>query len=456
MKRTLSFLSFTLCALCALLLLSLAAACGPKEPEKLRILIDQPYASLEADWEFKKLIYTAVHMGILESADQVEIEVLPNDPMDVETRGGALTRLRTEIVAGDGPDIFLIGTGTSIYNNELLFPYPKGVMAQGRFLKLDEYIENAQLMDWDALNPVVMAAGRNEEGQYLLPLSYTFPATIYNLAEAEPDIPRDSIGKLSKASTWADMRESEDPILRHAGILYNTQSQNRVASVFGPTDDGKEHLTFTQEEMEDIFKIGINQDIERGANQITALGQEPLGQADASVPQNCKLDMGRGFDTEEFSTGSGNISDWEMAIIPLCSRNGGVTATVSSYCAISSQTSDPETAFRLVELLLSKEIQRDSPFTCLMGMDAFPVYEGLMGEDEPVWHFWNPGNTWHLPEENWQALRKAQALITEAKFLSSTEEYLTLGFARCLHEKDKLEEEVERVYREMEMGLAES
>lgn len=452
MKRTLSFLS---CALCALLLLNLAA-CGPKEPEKLRILIDQPYSTLDVGWYFQKLVYTAVHMGILESAGQVEIEVLPNDPMDVETRGGALTRLRTEIVAGKGPDIFLIGTGTSIYSSELLFPYPKGVMAQGRFLKLDEYIENARYMDWDALNPVVMAAGRNEEGQYLLPLSYTFPATVYNMAEAGPDIPQDSIGKLSRTAAWADMRESEDPILRHAGILYNTQSQNRVASVFGPTDDGRERLTFTQEEMEDIFKIGINQDIERGENQVTALGQEPLGLKDASVPQNCKLDMGRGFDTEEFSTGSGNISDWEMEIIPLCSRNGGVTTTVSSYCAVSSQASDPETAFRLAELLLSKDIQRDSPFTCLLGMDAFPVYEGLMGEEEPVWHFWNPGNAWCLSERNYQALRKAQALITEAKLLSSTEEYLTFGFVRCLHEKDKLEEVVERVYREMQMGLAES
>lgn len=452
MKRILSF------ALCALLLLSLASACGPKEPEKLRILVDQPYDTMDAGWYVKKLVYQAVHMGILESEDQVEIEVLPNDPMDVETRSGAITRLRTEIVAGQGPDIFLIGTGTSVYSTpyDVLFSYPRGVMAQGRFLKLDEYIENAQYMDWDALNPLIMAAGRNENGQYLLPLSYTFPATVYNMAEAGPDIPRDSIDKLDKTTTWEDMREAEDPILRHAGILYNAQSPNRVASVFGPTDDGEENLTFTQEEMQNLFDIGLHQNIELTSNQVVTQGKDTFQAADTSVPQNCKLDMGRGFDTSDFSTGSGDISDWEMAIIPLCSRNGGVTATVTSYCAISDKTSDPETAFKLVEMLLSKEMQQDSPLTCLLGMDAFPVYEGLMEEDEPVWHFWNEGNTWCLPQKNYQALRKAQELITEVKFLSNTEDYLTFGFVHCLYEKDTLDEEVAQTYRDMKMGLAES
>ena len=34
--------------------------------------------------------------------------------------------------------------------------------------------------EWESMNEVVLAAGRNEEGQQIIPLSYTVPVSVYH------------------------------------------------------------------------------------------------------------------------------------------------------------------------------------------------------------------------------------------------------------------------------------
>ena len=452
MKRFISLL------ITVLLVAVITSSCaGTKKAEKLRILIDQPNHSLQPEIvpELNILLNEAVDKGILDSIDQVEIEVVPNDGMNVEARNGEITRIRTEIFSGGGPDIFIIGCGTNIYDTpfDLLFPYPTGVMNQHHFMKLDDYIENAQYMEWDALNPLIMGAGRNEEGQYLLPLSYTFPATVYNMAEM--DSPINPIETLNETTTWQDMLESDNKLIRHAAVLYDDQSLNRVASVFGQMDDGHENLTLSKEELKETFEIALAQ-IDKQTPSIIIPGQSMAGLNNIGVPSNSKFDMGRGFDDPDFSFGRADISTWDMAVIPLCSINGGVTATVTSYCGINSHTNFPDTAFQFLDFLLSKKIQQTSKLSCIVGLNAFPVYESLMQEDEAVVHLWRGDEKWFLNADNYQAVCRAKELITDVNFFSNTEEYLTFGFARCMNSPGTLDKTVDQVYREMKMGLAES
>lgn len=452
MKRKIALLLMIICLLTAML----PGCAASKEPGKLRILIDQPNHSLHPETELRTFLFKAVKEGILDSIDQVEIEVVPNDGMNVEARNGELTRIRAEIVSGAGPDIFIIGTGSNIYETpyQILFQYPNGVMAQHRFLELDEYIENAEYMDWEALNPIIMQAGSYDGSQYLLPMSYTFPATVYNIADT--DVTEDPVDKLGKTTTWQDMLDSDDKLIRHAADpLFSAQSLNRVASVFGATDDGRESLTFPREDLYDIFETGINQNIEQTPNMVMS-GQTPPAPADTGLPENCRFDMGRGFDDPDFGLGYGDISGWDMSIVPMCSMNGGVTATVTSYCCINANSPYADTAFRLIDLLMSRDVQQTSGFTCTVGLGAFPIYDGLMQEDRPVYHIWRGDHQWSMSDGNYQSLCRARELITEAKLISNTEEYLTLGFAECMLNAGKLDEVVDRVYREMKMGLAES
>ena len=143
------------------------------------------------------------------------LEILP-PPQDWEghsngtARGAALTRLRTEIMSGEGPDVFLMRytpysgiDGNDYENTDFLFRYPEKAMETGLFLPLDEYIENnAELAEWDKLTQPVLDAGRNEEGLQIIPLNYTFPLLGYPKSEWEhiPD----------KKYTWNDMLENPE------------------------------------------------------------------------------------------------------------------------------------------------------------------------------------------------------------------------------------------------------
>ena len=93
---------------------------------------------------------------------------------DPTLRKTVLQRIRTEIMAGEGPDVFLMrytpawkfaAGGVMIENDyegtDFLFRYPEKAMETGLFLPLDEYIENnAELGEWDEIVQPVLDAGR--------------------------------------------------------------------------------------------------------------------------------------------------------------------------------------------------------------------------------------------------------------------------------------------------------
>ncbi len=148
-------------------------------------------------------------------------------PAQGSERDAALTHLRTEIMAGKGPDVFIcdcidpyfIGTGKE---SQALFPFPENAMDNRIFLPLDEYIADSDSLEWDNQLPNIMAAGKNEEGQQLLPFSYSFTVAAfdreqYNLSE---DLPM----------TWNEMLESTDPLVQYAaGIISFPGAMGKVA-----------------------------------------------------------------------------------------------------------------------------------------------------------------------------------------------------------------------------------
>lgn len=149
-----------------------------QEMPLVTILIDQG-VSVETS-NFRKFLET------VPGNDQefhVEIDVLPPDIGDGQ-RDQRMQRVRTEVMAGKGPDIFICdGYNTIITDfrevggemgNGSLFGFPTQAMKNRLFLPLDSYMENAQFMEFDQMNPMVMAAGRNEEGQQLLPMTFDY------------------------------------------------------------------------------------------------------------------------------------------------------------------------------------------------------------------------------------------------------------------------------------------
>lgn len=136
-------------------------------------------------------IFESEHPGLT-----VKLDILPQDQT---ARGMYLKQLRTEIMGGRGPDVFLLPTENNlskpieshywdVYETERvftrewepLFSDVERAMGNGLFADLSPYYDADDSLGKDALNTRIMDAGTYRDGRYLLPLRYDFPVLYVN------------------------------------------------------------------------------------------------------------------------------------------------------------------------------------------------------------------------------------------------------------------------------------
>lgn len=300
-----------------------------------------------------------------------------------QERETAISRVRTEIMAGEGPDLFICAQ--KLFNasagpeDQAVFNFPVQAMENHLFQPLDEYMEKAEYLDMDGLQPVVMAAGRNDEGQQILPLAYTFRATLFEREEYTPtaELPM----------TWEEMAEDPDPAIR-------LSCGNYLPIIIGELADySKDAPAFSEEE---LCALAIKQ-------QETWL----------TVPENLRGEDRPLFlpiDILTLSNAEVDLAgEQEYTIIPSYNLSGGVTAEITTFGAINRNSRCPEEAFRILDYLMDPEIQQSSPL--FQGrMEGLPVYTGTGNSDTPA------GSHWRMNEANYQAVTQAQEQINIANF----------------------------------------
>ncbi len=122
------------------------SGCESNGSKSLRICVDfGPYGNGNSALA-ENFIFNSRDYGI---SDEVEIEIVPADETE---RKGVLTKLRTEIAAGAGPDVFIIDT--YVQREDLLFRFPIQAMEQETF---DNY-NDAYLYIKESKFPIVIKA----------------------------------------------------------------------------------------------------------------------------------------------------------------------------------------------------------------------------------------------------------------------------------------------------------
>ena len=111
-KNVVRLLTFVLLIL---MVSGMFAGCAEKEPEPLHICVDIGYvnpirfhSSYEERFEAETLITNMLQAGKqkgIEVPRDFEIEFLPKEGVERET---ALDRIRTEVMSGGGPDLFIV------------------------------------------------------------------------------------------------------------------------------------------------------------------------------------------------------------------------------------------------------------------------------------------------------------------------------------------------------------
>lgn len=362
--------------------------------------------------------------------EDIVFELIPASPQE---RKSALSRIRTEITSGKGPDVFILNCVSDRFT-EALFKSPRAAMDNNIFLPLDEYIDKAKYMEWDKLSPEIMKAGENSEGQILLPLTYTFPISVFRKQDISSD--------LSPDMSWYDMVE-------HGGYTIAAISNSTVTRytwsdyVFGQMADySKDELLFSEEELLRWAKA-----------QQELFGRKANGDFD-SLPSCYSTSMNIGFNQGadlKFSDFYKTYSKADkLGIVPMYSTQGGVAANVLSFAGINRNTKQPQAAFLVLDILLDREVQQySSMFKLLTEMRSIPVHQDLMQEEYPVAH-------WYMDNDLYTEYCSVRDQITGAKFRSELENELQLLDNECCQPGIDLNQAVSKAYTTMQMILAES
>lgn len=356
-----------------------------------------------------------------------------------ENRENAMTRVRTEMMAGAGPDLFLCSCPDSLdpgMAEDLsipiitgLFPYPRALMDRNMFLPLDEYMEDAEFLDLDQLYSQIMEAGRGEKDQQLLPLGWTTVAGLfdkeeYTLAEELP-------------MTWDQMLQSQDPGVQRACWDWEFGGSLGVLA-----DYDKDVPSFTLEELSAQLEGALKNLERRGAGEfdgVMGICGEFLGKPNPS--HICSKSP-------------------DFIMIPQYNRDGGATAYITAFGAVNANTEYPKEAFQVLDCLYSREAQQKSGlFSWISGL---PVRKDLLNEDGKVEEPFELGSKtykkWYMSQWNYQQLQSLAEQVNAVDFFNPMYQELTDLWSEYQREEDPGERRklTEEHYTTLKMMLAES
>ena len=367
----------------------------------------------------------------------IKIEI---PPVQGNEREMYLTNLRTEIMAGGGPDVFVCGSGIGYHmdektgeyiKSEPLLRYPQQAMKRNMFLALDEYIGGAKFMEWQKLTPVIMDAGKTEKGQFLLPMTYTVPTTAFRKEDVNHTP--------SKDMTWEDML-SQGPHIQLAAIQERAYPGNGLAPL---ADYQHDKLAISEEEMIQYFSEKLD-NLERCKEESGV----PYTRFDLKVRSSYDLS----FYDDRFR------EEDPIVLVPLYSRSGGCTATVKSFVGINVNTKHPDDAFFVVDYLLGEECQRSKIYAFMTINQAVPTLEGLMTHGTSVS---DAVKTTVMPDDLYKQFCLVRDSISFADFATPLDHELQRLYIDELLEPSKesaksRESIIHDAYMRMSMDLAES
>lgn len=285
--------------------------------------------------------------------ENVEFEFLPT--ASESERSARIAALRTEIIAGGGPDLYILSCHLPGWKNEIqrhswydvsmnyekeerLFTDVQAAMKNKCFLPLDDLIQNDALwLDTSLLHTAALDAGRTEEGQVVLPLTMTFPLAFY----------QENALSLPLPDSFAEAKSWKDTAVRHA---YATAANRQFPDILGQLADYEtETLLFSEEKLLDTVRWAVK-------------AQKDFPEQEYSLDAPCE----DGF-CDVLSLDYSDFWNWdaiafpeegkEQFFSPIRNLDNSVTASIVNYVCINRNTKYPKEAFRTAEILFTRNLQ---------------------------------------------------------------------------------------------------
>lgn len=290
-----------------------------------------------------------------------------------------LERLRTEIMAGEGPDIFLF-LSENISSSSLVTDVNQ-FMHNGLFLDITEYYDQDTALNKDALVCPVMDAGVVDGARYVLPLRYNFPVIYADVGQLEAagvsvdDLKNGLPGLVAAAERMGEGSLSAD----YGSFYFYFYWMNFLPELI---DYENQNVSLDKEELVEFLAEY------RALMACGIIGSVPGFDSYRDSEAFWALD-GHGLYLGNLNRLLENVwiakeAGMELEMIPLTCSDGSLIANVSYYGAVGANTDSPELAYAFLREMLKAENQwenADEVLTNSLIDQGFPVStEGLQTE----------------------------------------------------------------------------
>lgn len=335
MSRSRSLLALLLCAA---LLCSCAAAQQQSSSAQSSTVL-HVFTDLSLDSHALRSAFRRLHPDVELTITQ--LPAITADPRSAERQEAAIQEIRTQVMAGKGPDVFLLSTWY-VGGIESLFPDLQKAMRSGAFLDLAPLLE--QRADWspEDFPAPLFKAGTVDGALYLHPLSYT-PSTFLLTEETASSLPEDApIFDLSRCGEWLPWAESQGKQLNASFTL--TDRDSYWSAMEAPLLDYRQGKALLDNpllwQLEEISLAQARQPLlDRAFRTGQALGFQNGLTNQISAAKQLALD---GVGTQ---------------FRAVRSETGGVNAMVGTVAAVRRGTAQPQAALDFISMLLLPQFQ---------------------------------------------------------------------------------------------------
>lgn len=386
----------------ALLLLNLCAsgkAIYNGEPMELWLVTEESISGgmnrqVEIAMEQFKEIYPNV---------TIRLDILPQSE---ESRTAYLKKIRSEIMSGGGPDLYLMPTyamgypedvqANTAYMEPLFSSVPKQ-MYNGIFTDISEYYDGDEALGKDGLMTGVMDAGCMDGARYVLPLWYSYDVLLVDMNAMEelgidPAIFEGGIGELY------DLAELLQDDLAAHGLAAEPDFTHTSEYIDFP----RENVLLDAQEFEQLAR-GYRRTVELSLPEqhqeegFTYAAQYYVAKA-AYPGYVCSISnyiaRGRGreaiFSTAGYPTmrismsqlvnaaATIKVREQNVQMYPIRATDGRLIAEVTYYGAVGSGCRYPEIAYEFLRMFYSEELQWQQYYP----WNAGEAVEGIAGMAE--------------------------------------------------------------------------